>query len=105
MPKRGLKLHGKMLLADGVTAIVGSINLALGSFDSRRELAIEVHDAAVVDRLHTIVKLDNENSHPLDLSDDGLTADLENREEDASSIRSSRGPRRSPDRSETGRRP
>jgi len=38
---------------------------------------------AVVDRLHTIVKFDNENSHPLDLSDDGLTADLEDREADA----------------------
>ncbi len=80
---KGLKLHGKMLLADGVTAIVGSINLAPGSFDSRRELAIEVHDAAVVDRLHTIVKLDKENSHPLDLSDDGLLSDLADRQEEA----------------------
>ena len=78
-----LKLHGKMLLADGVTAIVGSINLAPGSFDSRRELAIEVHDAAVVDRLHTIVKHDKENSHPLDLSDDGLLSDLADRQEEA----------------------
>ncbi len=49
-----------MLLADGVAAIVGSINLAPGSFDSRRELAIEVRDGAVVDRLRTIVKFDNE---------------------------------------------
>ena len=80
---KGLKLHGKMLLADGVTAIVGSINLAPGSFDSRRELAIEVRDAAVVDRLHTIVKVDKENSHPLDLSDDGLLADLADRQAEA----------------------
>ena len=80
---KGLKLHGKMLLADGVTAIVGSINLAPGSFDTRRELAIEVRDAAVVDRLHTIVKLDKENSHPLDLSDDGLLADLADRQAEA----------------------
>src|SRR5207244_2191424 len=29
---KGLKLHGKMLLADGVTAIVGSIKLAPASF-------------------------------------------------------------------------
>jgi phosphatidylserine/phosphatidylglycerophosphate/cardiolipin synthase-like enzyme len=80
---KGLKLHGKMLLADGVSAIVGSINLAPGSFDSRRELAIEVRDAAVVERLHTIVKRDKEHSHPLDLSDDGLMADLADREADA----------------------
>ncbi|PYO97573.1 MAG: hypothetical protein DMD60_06620, partial [Gemmatimonadetes bacterium] len=76
-------LHGKMLLADGLSAIVGSINLAPGSFDSRRELAIEVRDAAVVDRLHAIAKLDKEHSHPLDLSDAGLRADLADRAEDA----------------------
>ena len=46
-----LKLHGKMLLADGLRAIVGSINLAPGSFDDRRELAIEVHDEDIVERL------------------------------------------------------
>jgi phosphatidylserine/phosphatidylglycerophosphate/cardiolipin synthase-like enzyme len=80
---KGLKLHGKMLLADGVAAIVGSINLAPGSFDSRRELAIEVRDDEVVERLHRTAKKDWENSHPLDLSDEGLMADLEDREEDA----------------------
>ncbi len=80
---RKLKLHAKMLLADGVSAIVGSINLAPGSFDSRRELAIEVRDGAVVDRLHGIAKRDRENSHPLDLSDEGLMADLADRVEDA----------------------
>jgi phosphatidylserine/phosphatidylglycerophosphate/cardiolipin synthase-like enzyme len=41
---RGMKLHAKLLFADGVRAIVGSINLAPGSFDSRRELAIEFRD-------------------------------------------------------------
>ena len=80
---KGLKLHGKMLLADGVAAIVGSINLAPGSFDSRRELAIEVRDDEVVERLHEIAKRDWENSHPLDLSDEGLLADLEDRQEGA----------------------
>jgi phosphatidylserine/phosphatidylglycerophosphate/cardiolipin synthase-like enzyme len=80
---KGLKLHGKMLLADGIAAIVGSINLAPGSFDSRRELAIEVRDDDVVERLHEIAKHDWKNSHPLDLSDEGLLADLEDREEGA----------------------
>jgi len=72
-----LKLHGKMLLADGVGAIVGSINFAAGSLDGRRELAIEVRDATVVDRLHNIAAHDWEHSHPLDLSDAGLLADLD----------------------------
>ena len=77
-----LKLHAKMLLADGLRAIVGSINLAPGSFDSRRELAIEVHDDDVVDRLHKIVHNDWENSHPMDLTDEGLLADLEDHGKD-----------------------
>ncbi|MGA7360828.1 MAG: phospholipase D-like domain-containing protein [Candidatus Sulfotelmatobacter sp.] len=72
----GLKLHAKLLFADGARAIVGSINLAPGSFNSRRELAIEVHDKEVVDRVHKLVHYDWENSRPMDLSDQGLIADL-----------------------------
>jgi cardiolipin synthase A/B len=76
-----LKLHGKMLLADGCRAIVGSINLAPGSFDDRRELAIEVNDMDIVERLQQIAHHDWKNSHPLDLSDAGLLEDLQNRVE------------------------
>ncbi len=81
---KGLKLHGKMLLADGSRAIIGSINLAPGSFDDRRELAIEVHDDEIVERLHKVAKHDWENSRPLDLTDEGLFADLEDRAEGSS---------------------
>ena len=73
---KALKLHAKMLLADGERAIIGSINLAPGSFDSRRELAIEVDDKHIVDRLHEIVKRDWKHARPLDLTDEGLMADL-----------------------------
>jgi len=79
-----LKLHGKMLLADGIRAIVGSINLTPGSFDDRRELAIEVNDAEIVERLHEIAQFDWENSHKLDLTDAGLFEDLEFRGEGGS---------------------
>jgi phosphatidylserine/phosphatidylglycerophosphate/cardiolipin synthase-like enzyme len=72
----GLKLHAKLMFADGARAIVGSINLAPGSFNSRRELAIEVRDKDVVDRVHKLVHYDWKNSHPMDLSDQGLVADL-----------------------------
>ncbi len=72
-----LKLHGKMLLADGSRAIIGSINLTPGSFDHRRELAIEVHDSDVIERLKHIAHLDWENSHTLDLTDQGLLDDLD----------------------------
>ena len=72
-----LKLHAKMLLIDECRVIVGSINLAPGSFDSRRELAIEVHDHNVVKRMTEIVHHDWKHSHRLDLSDKGLLAELE----------------------------
>jgi cardiolipin synthase A/B len=78
---RHLRLHAKMFLADGVAAIVGSINLAPGSLDDRRELAIEVRDDEVVERLHRVAEHDWKHSHPLDLSDEGLLADLEERAE------------------------
>jgi len=78
-----LKLHGKMLLADGVGAMIGSINFAAGSLDGRRELAIEVRDDQLVDRLHDVARYDWNHSHPLDLSDEGLRADLEDRVEGA----------------------
>jgi cardiolipin synthase A/B len=78
---KGLKLHAKLLFADGARAIVGSINLAPGSFDSRRELAIEVWDGSIIDRLHSVVHSDWENSRPLDLSDEGLLSELKDLDE------------------------
>jgi len=80
---KGLKLHAKLLLADNVRGIVGSINLAPGSFDSRRECAIEVRDEGVVDRLHEVTHADWKNSRPLDLTDEGLLAELEDLDEHA----------------------
>lgn len=74
-----IRLHGKMMLADGERAIVGSVNLAPGSFDARRELAIEVDDAHVVQPLEKVAKHDWDHSEPLDLTDEGLMADLEKR--------------------------
>jgi phosphatidylserine/phosphatidylglycerophosphate/cardiolipin synthase-like enzyme len=83
---RGLKLHAKMMLADGKHCIIGSINLAPGSFDTRRELAIEVHDEAVVKRAEQIAEHDWTHSHPLDLSDEGLLAEFEKDEAEVAEI-------------------
>ena len=74
-----LKLHAKMLLADSKRAIVGSINLAPGSFDARRELAIETDDRHAVERLEKTALDDWDLSHKLDLSDAGVLADLAKR--------------------------
>lgn len=76
----GLKLHAKLLLADDSKAIVGSINLSAGSFDKRRELAIELTDEAIVDRLSAVSHRDWKHSKPLDLSDEALAQDLERHE-------------------------
>jgi cardiolipin synthase A/B len=73
-------------LVDGVAAIVGSINFAAGSLDGRRELAIETRNDEVVDRLHKVARHDWEHSHPLDLSDEGLLADLEDRIENSAQL-------------------
>jgi cardiolipin synthase len=78
-----LKLHAKMLLIDHKRVIVGSINLAPGSFDSRRELAIDVRDKHIVKRMIKIVRHDWKHSHPLDLTDEGLFAELERHNIDA----------------------
>jgi cardiolipin synthase len=72
-----LKLHGKMLLADETRAIVGSINLTPGSFDARRELAIETDAKHLVKRLVKVSHHDWEHSRKLDLSDEGILADFE----------------------------
>ena len=80
---KDLKLHGMMLLADGLRAINGSINLAPGSFDDRRELAIETREDEVVERLHRAAHHDWEHSHPLDLTDEGLLSDLEERRDES----------------------
>jgi phosphatidylserine/phosphatidylglycerophosphate/cardiolipin synthase-like enzyme len=74
-----LKLHGKMLLADEAHAVIGSINLAPGSFDERRELAIETDAPEVVARLNEVTRRDWDNSVALDLSDEGVLADLNTR--------------------------
>ncbi|RTL49515.1 MAG: phospholipase [Bradyrhizobiaceae bacterium] len=81
-----MKLHGKMLLADEKRAIVGSINLTPGSFDARRELAIETDAHHVVERLVETSHHDWKHSEKLDLSDEGLQAELEKHEIDASQL-------------------
>jgi cardiolipin synthase len=71
-----LKLHAKLVMADGERAIVGSVNLAPGSFDERRELAIEVDDHKIVRRLRRVIEHDWKHSRPIDLSDEALLKDL-----------------------------
>ncbi|MCX2711868.1 MULTISPECIES: phospholipase D-like domain-containing protein [unclassified Mycolicibacterium] len=81
-----MKLHAKMILADHERAVVGSINFSPGSFDHRRELAIEVTDHEITKRLNEVAHQDWKHSAPMDLSDAGLIADLAGRGRDAHDI-------------------
>jgi phosphatidylserine/phosphatidylglycerophosphate/cardiolipin synthase-like enzyme len=81
-----VRMHAKMMLADGLAAIVGSIALTTGSFDERRELAIEVRDDEVVERLHDVAERDWENSKRIDLSDEGLIAEFKDRKEETEAL-------------------
>lgn len=72
-----IKLHAKLLFADDARAIIGSINFAPGSFDSRRELAIEVDDEPILKRIRKTLHDDWEKGKLLDLSDQALLDELE----------------------------
>lgn len=49
------------------------------TLDARRDLALEVDSHHVVDRLNKVARHDWEHSSPIDLSDEGLRADLDKR--------------------------
>lgn len=47
----GMKAHGKLLVVDARVALISSMSLSPASLDSRREVAIEISEAAEVQRL------------------------------------------------------
>jgi phosphatidylserine/phosphatidylglycerophosphate/cardiolipin synthase-like enzyme len=51
-PMDGLMSHGRMILIDGKTAIIGSIHLSPPSLDARREVAIVVEEPNLVSELY-----------------------------------------------------
>ena len=50
----GMTPHGKLLIIDGTTAVIGSVSLSALSLDFRREVAIIVDDPRCVRRLNTL---------------------------------------------------
>ena len=49
--QKHLKVHAKLLLADGKSALLGSMNLDRSAFDLRRELGVVVESPHIVERL------------------------------------------------------
>ena len=61
--QRNLRLHAKLLIADGTHALIGSMNIDRSAFDLRRELGITIGDPAVVTRLKAVFDEDWASSH------------------------------------------
>jgi phosphatidylserine/phosphatidylglycerophosphate/cardiolipin synthase-like enzyme len=62
--QKHLKLHAKMIVADGRQALVGSMNIDRRSFDVRRELGIRLEDERIVERLAAIFEHDWQKAEP-----------------------------------------
>ena len=60
--QKNLRAHAKLLVVDDKWALLGSQNFDRPAFDLRREVAIEVRDAAIVQDLTTMFERDWETS-------------------------------------------
>jgi cardiolipin synthase len=67
--QKNLRLHAKLLLADGMHALVGSMNIDRSAFDLRRELGTTITDPAVIEGLERTFASDWEGSHRYDVPD------------------------------------
>jgi cardiolipin synthase A/B len=67
--QKNLRVHAKLLIADGEHALLGSMNIDRSAFDMRRELGITLTDRDVVTRLKEVFDSDWELSHHYDPPD------------------------------------
>jgi phosphatidylserine/phosphatidylglycerophosphate/cardiolipin synthase-like enzyme len=67
--QKNLRVHAKLLIADGEHALLGSMNIDRSAFDMRRELGITVTQPDVVTRLKEVFDSDWELSHHYDPPD------------------------------------
>ena len=67
--QKHLKLHAKLILADGSRAVLGSMNIDRSAFDLRRELGIGVDDQAIIARLRRMFTHEWEHSHRYEVPD------------------------------------
>ena len=72
----GLHLHAKLMIADEQKALLSSFNFYPKCFNERRELGIRFEDPSLVKRLVTTFQTDWGNSKKMDISDEGIDADL-----------------------------
>lgn len=73
----GMHLHAKLMIADERRALLSSFNFYPKCFNERRELGVFFDDPELISRLVETFKKDWKNSKKIDLSDEGIQADLE----------------------------
>jgi cardiolipin synthase A/B len=61
--QKHLKLHAKLIIADGKRALLGSMNIDRSAFDLRRELGISFDDEPLVERLSQVFTREWDRSH------------------------------------------
>lgn len=67
--QRRPKPHAKLLVADGASALLGSLNIDRNAFDFRRELGIVLEDERVVDKLQGVFEADWAGASDYDVPD------------------------------------
>ncbi len=60
--QKNLRAHAKLLVVDHKHALLGSQNFDWPAFDLRREVAMELHDAAIVHDLTAVFERDWDTS-------------------------------------------
>jgi phosphatidylserine/phosphatidylglycerophosphate/cardiolipin synthase-like enzyme len=73
----GMHLHAKLMIADERRALLSSFNFYPKCFNERRELGVFFDDLELISRLVETFKKDWKNSKKIDLSDEGIQADLD----------------------------
>jgi cardiolipin synthase len=78
--QKNLRVHAKLLIADGTHALVGSMNIDRSAFDMRRELGVTVKEPEIVARLKHVFDSDWDLSHHYEPPDPLLA--IEHHEDD-----------------------
>lgn len=64
--QKNLRLHAKLLIADGRHALVGSMNIDRSAFDLRRELGTTIRDPQIIEGVKEVFEFDWDLSHKYD---------------------------------------
>jgi len=67
--QKHLKLHAKLIIADGKRAQIGSMNIDRSAFDLRRELGGVLHDEHIIKGLSKVFEHDWEQAKPYEAPD------------------------------------